>query len=469
MAESVVCQGSRLGRRRWLAFGVVASVLVGGGGACATHQAPQDPAALGCLLVEAADSTDGSWPLRVAMDTDGSSLVIPHPGFPTSRVDRFVVDQIGETLIRLDCRGRPQPSLAADWSVDDQGRTWSFRLRRDARFYDETQVVAGDVARSFREVAAPRPWAISDGYLVGWAGIRSARVKGDTAIVLEFIHASQSVPRVLAHPALITIKRNAAGPVGSGAFHLGRTPQGGGVSLASPSAARVLVNSVAGDARDALDRGVDLLVTGDVRALAYAAGLDEYQALPLPWDRVYVIVMPEADDRIQEAAADPYLPGIVRATARQPVSEAWWRRLGECSLPPVGAPRASENGRLVYDAADEVARNVAERVIAVIGTGAGERLIAKGLESEAFRRTMVAGLDRGYVVQLPAAPVAPCLSAGNLVQYAPWLDIAGAEPAIYPAVETRPHAVVRPGRVTGRLVLEWGGALRVLPDGRGSQ
>ena len=124
------------------------------------------------------------------------------------------------------------------------------------------------------------------------------------------------------------------------------------------------------------------------------------------------------------------------------------------------------NGRLVYDASDEVARGVAERVVAVVGSDAGERLTAEGLESEAYRRNMVAGLDRGYVVRFPAVPVAPCLSAGNLGQYAPWLDMAGPDPSIYPLVETRPHAVVRPGRVSGRLRLEWGGALRVRKDGR---
>ena len=79
---------------------------------------------------------------------------------------------------------------------------------------------------------------------------------------------------------------------------------------------------------------------------------------------------------------------------------------------------------------------------------------------------MMAGSDRGYVVLLPAAPVAPCLSAGNLAHHAPWLDIAGADPAIYSVVETRPHAVIRPARVAGRVVREWGGALRVLPNGR---
>ena len=77
----------------------------------------------------------------------------------------------------------------------------------------------------------------------------------------------------------------------------------------------------------------------------------------------------------------------------------------------------------------------------------------------------MAGSDRGYVVLLPAAPVAPCLSAENLAHYAPWLDITGADPAIYSVVETRPHALLRANRVAGRVVREWGGALRVLPHG----
>jgi len=119
---------------------------------------------------------------------------------------------------------------------------------------------------------------------------------------------------------------------------------------------------------------------------------------------------------------------------------------------------------LLYDSDDVVARRIAERLVAVIGSGepADEGLIAEGLDSAAYRRSMSFGADRGYVVRLPAVPLAPCLAAANLLHYAPWLNVPGT--AVYPVVETRPYAVVRPDRVAGRVVVEWGGWLRVLPE-----
>ena len=339
-------------------------------------------------------------------------------------------------------------------------------MRRDARFSDGTRVTASDVARSFREAAVSHPASPSDAGLVRWAGIRSARSQGDTAIVLEFAEASPSVPPVLANPALITIDRTPDGTIGSGAFHVGETFNGDSLSLVGPGGARIALGHVSADARDALDRGVDMLVTGDVRALEYASGLEGYLTIPLPWDRVYVVVMPAVHRGMADAIEDPDLPGIVGITARAPGAlDGWWWQDSSCSLPPPSAAAISLTTRLLYDSNDVVARRIAQRLVAVIGTGTDERLTAEGLDSTDYRRSMSLGSDWGYVVSLPATSTAPCLEAESLLSYAPWLDLAGA--TVSPVIETRPYAVVRPDRVSGRVVLEWGGRLRVVPDDGG--
>ncbi len=189
-------------------------------GACGQPRASSLPVPTGCPLVASADSMDSTWPLSIAMGPDLYPIVVSEPGFPGTRPQRFTTHQVGETLIRLDCRGDAVAGLASRWSVDSSGYFWTFSLRPDARFADGTSVAVADVSRSFAEVRTPRPWTGTSGMLVGWAGIRRATLRGDTALVLEFSEARRTVPQVLAHPALVTIKQTTGDAVGSGPFRV---------------------------------------------------------------------------------------------------------------------------------------------------------------------------------------------------------------------------------------------------------
>ncbi|MGE0144177.1 MAG: ABC transporter substrate-binding protein [Planctomycetota bacterium] len=55
-----------------------------------------------------------------------------------------------ETLVRRGADGRIVPSLASSWTVTEDGRRWSFRLREGATFHDGTTVRADDAAVHFR-------------------------------------------------------------------------------------------------------------------------------------------------------------------------------------------------------------------------------------------------------------------------------------------------------------------------------
>jgi hypothetical protein len=121
----------------------------------------------------------------------------------------------------------------------------------------------------------------------------------------------------------------------------------------------------------------------------------------------------------------------------------------------------------VYDAADAVARSVAERLVAVGGT---ERpLIAAGVAAEQFRAAIRAAGDWGYIVRLPTLPLAPCLEADQVLAYAPWLELSPGAAELTALIEVRSHAVVRPHRVAARVELDWLGSLVILPisDGGG--
>ncbi len=434
-------------------------------GACGQPRASSVPVPTGCPLVASADSTDSAWPLSIAMGPDLYPVVLSEPGFPATRPQRFTTHQVSETLIRLDCRGDAVPGLASTWVVDSSGYFWTFTLRRGARFSDGTAVSLADVSRSFAEVGTPRPWAGNSGMLVGWAGISRARLLGDTAIVLEFADPRRTVPPVLAHPALVTIKQTAGVALGSGAFQLTAAAEGR-VRLAAEGGVATSLTIVSGDLRDALDAGVDVIVTRDPRTLSYAAGLKEYTRIPLSWADQYVLVTPDAAHDPLTISQDALrLEHIVRVSARSPVTgerTPWWRHVDHCSL--VGPDRravATTRSRLVYHAADPVARSLAERLVAVAGTE--RQLIAVGLVTEQFRTAIRAGSDWGYIVRLPTLPLAPCLVADQLLEYAPWLELSGGTTRLTALVEIRSHAVVRSPRVVGRVELDWQGALVIVP------
>ncbi|MEZ6014884.1 MAG: ABC transporter substrate-binding protein [Planctomycetota bacterium] len=57
-----------------------------------------------------------------------------------------------ETLVQRDASGRFAPGLASDWSITDDGRGYTLRLRDDARWSDGRAVTAAEVVAHFRRV-----------------------------------------------------------------------------------------------------------------------------------------------------------------------------------------------------------------------------------------------------------------------------------------------------------------------------
>ncbi|HET9659597.1 MAG TPA: peptide ABC transporter substrate-binding protein [Thermomicrobiales bacterium] len=67
----------------------------------------------------------------------------------------FLVRQIFSGLTRLDDELQPVPALAETIDVSDDGLTYTFTLRRDARFQDGSDITADDVAASLTRALDP--------------------------------------------------------------------------------------------------------------------------------------------------------------------------------------------------------------------------------------------------------------------------------------------------------------------------
>lgn len=383
---------------------------------------------------------------------------------PSNESERLLFRQVYETLVRVDCRGRVTPGLAASWRLDADGRTWLLTLRDDARFWDGTPVTPADVRAGWTRGG-------SDDLLpaVGRL-VHSVAPVDDRVLAVIPRRQRPDAPIALAHPDL-AIARSLGGslwPLGTRADR--------SAAASHPSAgtanAEIAITRDAGpvlrfvpaprDTRDLLDAGVDLLLTRDPATLDYAATLPHVRSVPLEWRRTHVLVSPgrsPAAPSLSAQARQALADDAVRGEARGAAEPFWWQDLEGCDVaPPRPGDSAAPTPRVVYDAADEAARDLAERLVGLgrVSSPAAAALLevllpdrsrrvglrAAGLAGEPLALARRRGADAAYVLSLDRVPIDPCRDIATAVEDAPWLEPG----SIVPLVDTRLRAIVRRGR-----------------------
>jgi len=71
--------------------------------------------------------------------------VLMHPMVATGSVERKVRELMFESLLGVDINGKIQPSLAESWTITDNGRLYTFNLRRGVKFHDGREMTGEDV------------------------------------------------------------------------------------------------------------------------------------------------------------------------------------------------------------------------------------------------------------------------------------------------------------------------------------
>ncbi|MBU1865151.1 MAG: ABC transporter substrate-binding protein, partial [Actinobacteria bacterium] len=71
-----------------------------------------------------------------------------NPGNGVLAEDYTLYELVYDTPISIDLDGNYIPELATDWTVSDDGLTWTLTLRDDALFHDGTPVTSEDVKYS---------------------------------------------------------------------------------------------------------------------------------------------------------------------------------------------------------------------------------------------------------------------------------------------------------------------------------
>ncbi len=210
-------------------------------------------------------------------------------------------------------------------------------------------------------------------------------------------------------------------------------------------------------ARDLVDAGVDLLITDSPALATYAATRGDVVSIASGWDRTWVLATGRGAIGLDSSVA--FRAGlardVVRADARAAQGAYWWTDTTGCDAPKALSPLASVGtARVAYPRDETVARALAERIVAVVGS----RATAVGLAPNAFASELRGGGDVAYVFSLPRQSRDRCRDIRELLSSASWL---GAPGAIVPLVDTRLRAVARRDRLN--VGFTWDSTLTVLP------
>jgi len=423
-----------------------------------------------------------------------STIDAEHAPNPGTSAERFVFGHAYEPLLRVSCSVAESAGLAKSWTPLDGRQRWRVVLRDDARFWNGDRVTAGDVLASWRSIGQA-PTAVT------------ARRMADLTMVVDDttleIRLGPMPLTTLGNPELAVARRTpqARWPEGTGRYRIQdvserRTvPQRSSVMLEPVRASgmpRVAVNlTTPSDGRDLVDAGADLIITDDRSLSAYRTArpgvTSNLLEAPQTWLLVTHVPLTGDSGAATDAARTADIRAslaqyVVRAQARPASSARWFPGALRCD--PFGPPQPPARGsrpstRIVYRRGEPIAQALAERLVALAASAdtqlssiapdlgrAGARATAVALEPNDFDAALRSGRELGYVVSVTRTPIGSCCDTEVLVTLAPWL--AGSPGAAHfagvvaPLIETRPVAVMIPGRAG--FALSGDGSIIVAPQ-----
>jgi hypothetical protein len=208
------------------------------------------------------------------------------------------------------------------------------------------------------------------------------------------------------------------------------------------------------DLRDVLDRGLpatgaprpDVVVTRDPSVLAYAASSADYFTAIVPYNRTYLLVVADSTSAIpSEAERNALARDAVTADARGALQPFAWLTDSSCVAPLPVSP-ATPRPVVAYAAGDAIARQLAERIVALAGGGTRPAWLPAGLAqgaqvprvapvvADSIAGALATGRAAAAILALPRDPRTRCGTPN-----AP-LTRRGV-----PLVDSRAHVIVRRG------------------------
>lgn len=153
-------------------------------------------------------------------------------------------------------------------------------------------------------------------------------------------------------------------------------------------------------ARDAIDAGVDVMLTGDPEAVAYARTRADLTSLPSVWNRTYMLLVRAApsSDGDPAPALDTLRAELAADAVRVEARPATAMRAGSCVEPrgattPATGVTDAARPRIVFPRGDDVARALAARLVALGATRRGLLAALAGSVANAGDALRAEGVD----------------------------------------------------------------------------
>jgi oligopeptide transport system substrate-binding protein len=268
----------------------------------------------------------------------GLSTLDPAAVVPTDQAAMVGADLLADGLTSVDAEsGQVRPALAAQWSADGAGTTWTFTLREGATFSDGTAVTGAAVVDALTRVARSGSASLAAARLEGIAGyadLVSAKASGlsglaapdDRTVTITTTSANVELPLLLGSPVYGVVKvRSDAGTDTTASTATTAAPSGpkltagqivgtGPFAVASDDGTTVHLVRSSGSAAQ-LD-GVDLIRMADGAAAdaAVKAGLADWTSLSGP--QAVAATSPSTTSTAANAASDSTdSSGVTETTA----------------------------------------------------------------------------------------------------------------------------------------------------------
>jgi len=303
----------------------------------------------------------------------------------------------GKPLVIRGCTDTPSAGLATAWSINDDSTVATFRLRSGL----DAHAIAATLAAA--------------------ANVDSAGAVGDREIT---IHVPRSTLSAIINHESSIINYWSSFIIPHPEFR----------TLDPPL-----------DERDLIDRGVDVLVTRSPDVIDYARRAADAAVVALPWDRVYVLLAREPIN-VPADLRTSLVSGAVRAESRVTSRFCHPQERARPGDRPEGeAPHVPLLNAVVYDSSDDVASDIAERIVS-LSTGINPDAIRFPLQAvtalpasaDEVSSRVQAGRETLYVVSVPRVEPDVCDALRAAFGGAVWIEPTN----VTPLVETRDHVYV---------------------------
>lgn len=201
-------------------------VLVLAGSILAGCGSSNSTPASGAASTSGSQGTQAKDSLNVVTYADPTGVFPLHIDYGADKTrDGVFFQQVYDTLFRLDAEGNPEPWLATDYEVSEDGLEWTFTLRDDVYFHNGEKMTAEDVVFSWETALAENPTSATSML----NGLAAGEVIDDTHVKATLSHVSPAFLNMLCTQMGVIASKAyyeevggaegyAAHPIGTGAY-----------------------------------------------------------------------------------------------------------------------------------------------------------------------------------------------------------------------------------------------------------